>query len=345
LFTNSKGKLTRRQFIGGVSAGLMVPWLSSIARSAEKRSRIVVVKSQGVMPGRQPQLDKVIRMVEEGICRFTGKTDPSKAWREFVSPDDIVGIKVNPIGGRALSTKKELVEAIVRGLKSAGVKEERIIIWDRFEDHLIQRAGYTFNKSKKGVQCYATEGANGAGYDEEVFYETDKDTPQDRDESGTKSLVSRILTQHITALINVPVLKDHNAAGLTACLKNIAFGSVNNTRRFHKPPFYCDPMIAEICAMPVVQQKLRLNIVDAIEACFDRGPTGMNMGTKWKEEAIFIGTDMVALDAFGLKLVEEKRRRRRLRPISRIAKHIRTAAEKGLGTNNLDEVDVERVNV
>jgi len=346
---NDNGGFTRRCFLKTVSLGALstpaaLGALRGVLGAEGGKSRIVAVKGPGVMTGRKPDADKVRRMLEKGICEFTGKDDPSKAWREFVSPDDVVGIKINPIGGRALSTKRELVDAIVQGLKSAGLGDDRIVIWDRFEDHL-KRVGYDVNVSGPGVKCCATEGEQGIGFDEDVFYESEEDSAADRDEPGTKSYLSKILTQKITALINVPVMKDHNSAGITLCLKNIAFGSVNNTRRFHKPPHYCDPMIADVCAMPVVQKKLRLNIVDALEACFDRGPTGMNRGTKWNQETIYFGTDLVALDAMAHDIIEKKRRERRLRPIRDRARHTETAAKKGLGTDDLSAVTIDTISV
>ena len=74
---------------------------------------------------------KIKPIVNRGLSELTGEQDIRAAWRQFVSPSDIVGIKVNPIGGKILSTKPEVVDVILEGLQAAGVPKANIVIWDR----------------------------------------------------------------------------------------------------------------------------------------------------------------------------------------------------------------------
>jgi uncharacterized protein (DUF362 family) len=144
-------------------------------------------------------------------------------------------------------------------------------------------------------------------------------------------------------MINLPVLKNHVLAGVTLSLKNLAFGVLNNNGRLHINQ--CDPFIAEACAMPEVKGKLRLNILDAIEACFDGGPVPRTANQKWRPEMLYVATDMVALDFVAAQVIDAKRREKGLFPAMRMATHIATAAKMKLGTDAQEEIKVENVTV
>ena len=83
----------------------------------------------------EPQPKIVQGMVDHGMLKLTGKTDLKQAWRTFVSPKDIVGIKVSfrsgreqrdtPGGGQRRSYSRRTVESGV--WRPSG----HIIIWDK----------------------------------------------------------------------------------------------------------------------------------------------------------------------------------------------------------------------
>ena len=52
-------------------------------------------------------------------------------------------------------------------------------------------------------------------------------------EEDTRSNLARPVSERFTKIINVPNMKDHGAAGVTGCLKNIAYGSFSNVARSH----------------------------------------------------------------------------------------------------------------
>lgn len=313
---------------------------SDTQTSASEKSKVIGIKSSGIMNGGKPEPEVVQRMMNEGMFTLTGKKTVADAWRTFFTPDDIVGIKINPIGGVKLSTRPEVVSAVIRGLTAAGVKENNIIVWDRFSYHLI-KAGFPLNQGSSGVRCYGTEPT--AGYDKNIYYESLDDEYSLRQDDGARSLFSTIVTQHVTAIINVPVMKDHGIAGVTLCLKNLAFGAINNTPRFHPSPYFCDPASAEVCALPILRDKVRLHIVDALQACFEGGPASMKAWTMWNEERLFFGTDPVAIDRIGLEIIDKKRKENNYPPVIQKARHIATAGKKGLGVydkNNIDFIEL-----
>ena len=64
-------------------------------------------------------------------------------------------------------------------------------------------------------------------------------------ERETRSYLASIVTTEATKIVNLPCLKEHNASGVTGCLKNLAYGSFNNVDRTHaSPKTYTDPVIA-----------------------------------------------------------------------------------------------------
>jgi hypothetical protein len=98
--------------------------------------------------------DAVNTMVDRGMCSLTGADDPRDAWRRFFEKDDVVGIKVNPVGrkpnpdepGRPAGTvgsisSPELLLKVVRSLKELGVRPHNIIVFERYAQEFIL-AGY-----------------------------------------------------------------------------------------------------------------------------------------------------------------------------------------------------------
>lgn len=303
---------------------------------------VVEAVSQNVWDGDRLDEDAVSELVDQAMMKFTGRASAKEAWRDIVLPDDIVGIKINPLGGPQFSTHPIIVDKIVEGVYGAGVLKKQIIIWDRFENHLLN-AGYPIKQDEGEVQTFASD-TEGVGYDDEVFYESEKDSVNRRENESTRSRYSQIVTQHVDVLINVPVLKHHEMAGISGCLKNLAFGSVDNTRRFHGKPIYCNPAIAEILEHKVLKDKLVLNIVDGLVASFDRGPT-YHAESAWNYGSLFVGADPVILDVLVLQTVNQKREELELGSVSKLANHINTASVLGLGTNTLDQADLRRVEI
>ena len=350
--------LDRRQFltrlaagVGGVSGALgALPAFAQLSSgqlqpdttTTTPLTPVVEAVSENVWDGDRLDEDAVSELIDQGMMKFTGRSSAKEAWRDIVLPDDIVGIKINPLGGPELSTHPIIVDKIVEGLYGAGVLKKQIIIWDRFESHLLN-AGYPIKQDEGEVQTIASD-TEGIGYDDEVFYESGKDSVNRRENESTRSRYSRIVTEHVDVLINVPVLKHHEMAGISGCLKNLAFGSVDNTRRFHAKPLYCNPAIAEILEHKVLKDKLALNIVDGLVASFDRGPT-YHAESAWKYGSLFVSTDPVILDVLVLQTINQKREEMELGNVSKLANHINTASSVGLGTNTLDQADLQRVEI
>jgi hypothetical protein len=102
-----------------------------------------------------------------------------------------------------------------------------------------------------------------------------------------------------------------------------------------------------VCALPPIRDKLRLNILDGLRAVWDGGP-GLKPGKDWYPQRIWVSNDPVALDTIGAEVIEDKRREVNepsLRKAGRPPKHIRTAAQRGLGIGDRESIDLVDVPV
>ena len=121
------------------------------------RTRVVLIRNRLVMTNEGPLNSSIAdEMLTNAMLRLTGKSTPDQSWGSLFKPEDVVGIKVNALGGKRIATHPGVVEAVVAGLKRAGVPENNIIVWDRLTDEL-QKAGYGINRSGRGVGCYGTD--------------------------------------------------------------------------------------------------------------------------------------------------------------------------------------------
>lgn len=348
--------LDRRQFLtqlGTIGGGVALSSLPAFAQiggqqivpelgEAQPATPVVEAIGKELWDSDRLNDDAVSELIDEAMMKLTGRDSAKEAWRAIVLPDDTVGIKINPLGGPELSTHSIIVDKIIEGVYSAGVLRKQVIIWDRFENHLLN-AGYPITPAEGDVRIIASD-TEGIGYDDEVFYESEKDSFTRRENGSTRSRYSRIVTQMVDVLINVPVLKHHAIAGVSGCLKNLAFGSVDNTRRFHAKPIHCNPAVGEILQHKALKEKLILNIVDGLVASFDQGPT-YHADSAWQCNTLFVSADPVILDVLVLQTINQKREEMELKSVSKLANYINTASSLELGTNTLDQVDLRQVEV
>lgn len=308
---------------------------------------VVEVTDKKVFKKDVPDKKRVRIMVEQGMIKLTGKRNVRDAWKVFAGPEDVVGIKINPAGGKILSNQPVLIREIIRGLEKAGVQKKNIIIWDRFE-MMLEEAGLsqeTFPGYRLvGIQQWNTEGTNRteegkhishAMFDPEVYYEADVEGPSNEEYfnqhmvSGTRSYFARLVTRDLTKIINVPVMKNAGNS-VTMALKNLAYGVINNTGRLHKDLWA--RMMGEVCSFPCVRDKAVLNIMDGLAACYDGGPMGVAEFV-YRPQTIYFASDPVALDAVGYDRIIAKRQEMKVKTIldDRYKSFLVSSEKAGLG--------------
>jgi hypothetical protein len=282
---------------------------------------VVEAASEKATVNGKVSLEACRSMLERSMLELTGASTIAAAWHQFVSPQDMIGLKVNPIGGKQLSTSLELTQAIIEQLQAAGIPKNRIVIWDRREFEL-EDAGFTKSAFPDiriyGTECKDEKGSfvdgNGKLYsmdriDKDWYYWADceeKYTAEDLPymiNEGKHSYFGKIVTQELTKIINVPILKNAGPT-VTLCLKNLAYGAISNTGRLHKP------LWAETCAQvpcfAPLRDKVVLNIVDGCIGCYNGGP-GADPQYFTNYNTLLVGTDPVAVDRIGYDIVLKKR--------------------------------------
>jgi uncharacterized protein (DUF362 family) len=279
------------------------------------RATVVIAKRPEVYSASGALSSQVIQqMVDACITRISGMPDVNKGWLSIFKPDETIGIKVNAVGGRNICTHHEVAYAVANSMINAGIKPQRIIIWDRLTEEL-RRGGYTINRDENAIRCYGTDG----NYEHE---------PEASGSIG--SCFSSIISRQCDALISMPVLKDHDLSGVSINMKNF-YGAIHNPNKYHDNG--CDPYIADLNAHPYIKNKLRLIICDGLTALCNGGP-GFKPQWAWKYSGLLFSRDPVAIDQVGCQIIDEQRKRAGLKTLAeadRFPKHIQTAAKLNLG--------------
>ena len=283
--------------------------------------KVVKVYHENCMTDNQPKMEAAREMLKEGMLNLTGKKNIKKAWREFISPNEIIGLKVNPVAGKTLTTSHEVVKAVIEQLEEAGIPRKNLVIWDRREFQLHE-TGFTA-ENYPGIKITGTEqkdkndsfyGEDGLLYGEKMidkdwYYWADVEGEYDEYtlpymvNGGKYSYYSKIATQMVDKIINIPILKNAGSS-VTLCLKNLAYGVVSNTSRLHKDLWA--ETTAEVCAFPPIRDKVVLNILDGLKGCYNGGP-GANPQFITNYNTLLLGSDAVAVDRVGYEIVIKKR--------------------------------------
>lgn len=291
----------------------------------------------------------VREMMVEAMRSLTGGASLAASFRAFFSPDDVVAIKVNPFGYPKFFTQVATVSAIVDGLMGAGVDPKNIVIYDRYAVYLDQVDYLTaLPAGVRAVGLSAIDQTSLDGYDPDAYLDLPYvDVGLDASVAvHRRSHVAKLISRDVTKVINVPVIKSHWTAGVTAALKNMTYGLVNNTARTHTADtITTTEFIPAILALPAIRDKVVLHIVDALVGCYDGGPEPSN--STFTRGGLLVGTDPVALDRIAWSIVDEERAKKGLLPVgaegalpANAPHYIERAGALGFGV--ADEGSIER---
>ena len=272
--------------------------------------QLVAVKAPA---GTASLADTPVKLFISGIAALGGMG-------RFVAKGDTIVVKPN-IGwdvtpDRAANTNPLLVAAIVEACLAAGAK--RVYVFDHSCDEW--KACYR----NSGIEAAARgAGATVAPGGSESYY-------QRLDVKGGK-LLSAVKVHELIleadSVINVPVLKSHGGAGMTCALKNL-MGTVWDRGAFHSRGL--DATIAE-SALAV---RPRLTITDASRVMLTGGPRGHGASRYADLGMMILSPDIVAADAAAAKTFGQG---------AQAFPYIGMAAALGLGTADLDRLDIRRI--
>lgn len=336
--------INRREFIGqSVAAGLGASIIGKtlLAKQAEKKwlqkpaTIIKVTHSKALDAQGNANQDVIHEMIKRAICEFTQTNDDRDAWLHFIDPKDTVGLKINTLGlrpvARTIHTSHfhAVTEVIRHGLEQIGVKPSEMLIWDMRDGHL-KEAGFNPDvpPEEGALRCLSAQ-ANEFDEQTHTF-------------EGVETRVTKILTQQTSAMISIPLAKSHRISGVTGALK-MHYGTIQNPRDFHANNC-CKPGIADINTIPVIKEKTRLILMDALYTVIDGGPS-WNPPSMRQTKSILVATDPVALDRIMLESIEALRLAEKLEPLTPMSEHIKIAGELGLGEYDREKINLVEINL
>ena len=268
--------------------------------------RVIRVHSDKSIDADSGQVDRGIvkQMLASGITALTGDKRPEDAWARFIGPKDVVGIKVNCSGAPAIRSSPEVVAGIAENLIAIGVPATQIYVYERF-DNQLKTVDYP-KYLPAGAHVQAAEAARGSilGYDPRTYVETSFFGEED-----TRSNLVRLVADTLTKIVNVPNMKEHQAAGVTGCLKNVAYGNFSNVDRSHRyEQTNTATFIGTLAAVEPVRSRVVLNVMDGLRGVWHAGPFSVNARFRFFPKQIMFGTDPVAMDRKLIDVIEEKRK-------------------------------------
>lgn len=313
--------------------------------------------SQAMGSGMSPRQSVISRMVEGLVCGVTGKNNPDEAWRALIKPGEKVGIKVSSQPGAVGGTHPAVARAVVEGLIAAGIKPADIIVWDRRRSDLVQ-AGFD---SVPGLNLRWIE--EGEGYDPRVtvtasatgrlvygdmgFKETRtslSDILGPSSQLSEESHVPIILSRDVDKVINIPSLCDSYFTGINGALAGMTIGVLDNWRRFGRGEGYGDSALADVYGSEWLGKKVVLTIMDALVLQYAGGPYP-SPGNCATYSTLFASKDPVAIDATGLRLLDEQRVLSRMPKASLDGGHVAEAESRELGHADEKMIQLKRVGI
>jgi uncharacterized protein (DUF362 family) len=290
-------------------------------------ARVAVIRTKGFMTAAgdldQPKVDK---MIQRGLEVLTASPEAREGLIQIFARNDRVGIKINTIGGRKISTRPEVSLSLADHLVKSGLQDKNIIIWDRTNREL-KESGYRLTFSSGGLKIFGTD-LDGAGYETELVSHL-----------NIASLFSTIQTNFVTASVSLAILKDHGLAGVTAGMKNY-FGSIHNPNKYHDSN--CNPYVAELFDTEAIKGKHRLSILDGLIVQYNRGPS---FHPQWAEPCgvLVFSRDAVAADYVGWQMIEKLRAKKGLPSLQedkRAPHYLSTAEKMGLGQADARKIQI-----
>lgn len=299
--------MKRRTFLmSGAALAVTAPAASLVAAeppaAAGVKSKVVAVRDG------EPEA-----LFRKGIAELGGIA-------AFVRPGQKVVVKPNIGWDRApeygANTHPGLVAEIVRQCIAAGASQVEVF------DHTCNNWERCYRNSGIAEAVAQAGGKMVEAHDRESYREVSRPAAG----SMKTALIHRAILD-ADVFINVPILKHHGGAKVTAALKNF-MGLVWDRQYMHAHNL--DQCIADAA----LYRKPDLNVIDAYRIMPTNGPRGVTLNDVRTVKYQILSTDIVAADVLACKLLRTK-------PAD--VRYVALAAKHGLGTNDEARMDVVRL--
>ena len=217
----------------------------------------------------------------------------------------------------AATTNPLLVKRIIEHCFKAGAKE--VYVFDHTCDNWVN-----CYKNSGIEEAAKSAGAKVVPGNSESYYQ------QIQIPGGVKLQSAKVhqLLLETDVFINVPVLKDHDATRMTACLKN-TMGLVWDRSYWHSNNLH--QCIADFA---LYEKKPALNVIDCYNVIVKHGPQGISKGDQVLMKSQILTPDWVAGDAAAARMLGVAVKKIEYIPI---------AHKMGLGNMNLESLNIKRI--
>ncbi|MBN2802920.1 MAG: DUF362 domain-containing protein [Deltaproteobacteria bacterium] len=331
---DNSNQISRRDALK-IGAATAIVALSDVANAASVSNviplkggpgHVVKVHMAGMRKGIYPDKDAARMMVERAVTELAGERDIKNAWMQFVKPDDKIGLKINCLGTKMVSSMKEVVFSIAESLVEAGIPKRNIVIFDMYASNMM-----------------------GGRYDqqpnpEKIRVLAHRDAPYHNKTYKAGPAVARFseIFMSCDSIINIPPIKDHDLVGVTCCMKNVTFGVVEKPHLNHEVG---NEAIAHLWSLEEIRKRVKLNIIDGSTILFDGGPK-FNRKAHVPHESIYATTDPVAMDSIARELIELLRAEhglKSLNDVKRPPEFIELSQKLGLGIADRKRINLQTV--
>lgn len=271
-----------------------------------------------------------------------------------------VALKINTRGRGGLCTPLQLIRALVEVLESRGYDRSSILIVDD-SAHNLRGAGILPPLSQSAAQfegCPVIALDSGDFYDPEWFYDSPlppalqqepqllydvrRSTELAEGAQARKSFLPEPLLFEVDFWINLAVGADDPSLGVDGVLANATLWNVSNSRRFLVNQATASAAVAEIAAIPELEERLVLNFVSLERYQFIGGPFFNSIYTR-SEPRLWMSSDPVALDRLLYERMNVMRVLEGFPEIKPVPRQLPFAASLGLGEFEPERIEVRKV--
>ena len=271
-----------------------------------------------------------------------------------------VGLKVNCRGGRGISTPVQFLRALIEALEVRGFAREAILLVDD-SGHQLRQAGIMPALSEagsrfEGCPVIALDGEQ--HYDAKWFYDSPlpptlqqepqlfssfgrKETLEAGDEAR-KSFLPQPLLFEVDFWINCAVGVDDPALGIDGALANATLWNVSNSQRFLVNQATASAAVAEIAAIPELEERMVLNFISLERYQFIAGPFFNSMYSR-SEPKLWLSSDPVAMDRLLIDRFNAHRLLEGFPEIVPLPRQLAFAASLGMGEFERSKIQVKSV--
>ena len=318
----------------------LVPSVASAQEGLPPRAPLGLIWEVPVLEG-ELYYSEVSALVETYEAKVGSSLMPSKRGK--------VVIKVNTRSGRGLSTPLQLLRAVIDVLETRGFARDCILIVD-YSAYQMRQAGIMPSISSdqgdfEGCPVYALDSEQ--HYDLDWFYDSPlpprlNQEPQlfgslGRGSSALKagakerkSFLAAPLLFEVDFWLNLAVGVDDAALGVDGALANATLWNVSNSQRFLGNEATASSAVAEIAAIPELNERMVLHFISLDRYQYIGGPLFKSRYSR-SEPLLWMSSDPVAIDRLLCDKINKHRRLDGFPEISPLPRQLPFAASLGLG--------------